>query len=132
MPKHHGPAWWLLYALVPLLAGLLVVEHRAPLSPGWHTGVQVGIVLCIYGLVWLWLRTNTLRLLWSAQGTSDRERVVELRSAARRSPRLQFTPRRASVIDRSARRRHRRLSAQAKGREIRKCSRNFDRRSSWW
>jgi hypothetical protein len=100
MPKHRGPAWWLLYALVPLLAGLLVVEHRAPLSPGWHTGVQVSIVLCMYGLVWLWLRTNTLRLLWSAQGTSDRERVVERRSAARRSPRLQFTPRRASVIDR--------------------------------
>jgi hypothetical protein len=76
MPKHPGPAWWFLYALVPLLSGLFVVEHRAPLSPGGHTGVQVGIVLFIYGLVWLWLRANTLLLLWSEQGTSDQERAV--------------------------------------------------------
>jgi uncharacterized membrane protein YhaH (DUF805 family) len=54
------PAWWMLYALVPLMGGLFVVEHRAALSPRWHTFVQISIVLFIYGLVWLWLSAQTL------------------------------------------------------------------------
>ena len=124
------PAWWLLYALVPLLAGLCVVEHRAPLSPGWHTGVHVGIVLFIYGLVWLWLRANAFRLLWSDQGAGTAERAIEARSAAIRSPGPCFTPRQAYVIDIGARQRTRRLNRQVKRRGIRKCSRNFDRQSS--
>jgi hypothetical protein len=32
--KPRGPAWWLLPALLPLLAGLFAVEQRAPLPPG--------------------------------------------------------------------------------------------------
>ena len=27
MAKHNGPAWWLLYALAPLMGGLLVPER---------------------------------------------------------------------------------------------------------
>jgi hypothetical protein len=132
MPKHRGPAWWLLSALVPLLAGLFVVEHRAALPPGWHTAVRVGIALFIYGLVWLWLRANAVPQLWSDQGTDDRERVIEARGAASRSPGARFTPSQADIIDIRARHRHRRVKPQVNGREIRKCSRNFDRRSSWW
>jgi hypothetical protein len=130
MPKHPGPAWWLLYALVPLLAGLFVVEHRAPLSPGGHTGVQVGIVLFIYGLVWLWLRANTLLLLWSDQGTNDQERVVGPRGALISLPGARLAPRQAYVIDIRARHRYRRVHLRAKRRRSRKCSVNFDQRSS--
>jgi hypothetical protein len=61
MTQHGGPTWWVLYALVPLMAGLLTVEHRAALPPGWHTFMQIGIVLCMYGLVWLWLQVNPAR-----------------------------------------------------------------------
>lgn len=132
MLRHRRPAWWLLYALVPLMAGLFVVEHRAPLPPGWHTAGQVAIVLFIYGLVWLWLRANELRLLWSAQGMGDRERAIEARGAAISSPGAYFTPLQARVIDARARYRNRRIHPQAKGRGIRKCSLNFDQRSSWW
>jgi potassium-transporting ATPase KdpC subunit len=82
MPKHRGPAWWLMYVLVMLLTWLFVVEHRAPLTPGWHMGVQIGIVLCIYALVWLWLRANAVRLLWGDQGTSHQERAVKPRGMA--------------------------------------------------
>jgi hypothetical protein len=130
MPKHRGPAWWLLYALVPLLAGLCMVEHRAALPPSGHTGVQVGIVLFIYGLVWLWLKANALRLLWSDQPTSDGKRALEARRAAISSPGRRFTPRPAYVVDARARHRHRRVHPQGQGRGIRKCSLNFDRRSS--
>jgi hypothetical protein len=130
MPKHRGPAWWLLYALVPLLAGLCVVEHRGSLPPSGHTGVQVGIVLFIYGLVWLWLRANALRLLWSDQPTGDGKRAFEARGVAISSPRRRFTPRPAYVIDIRVHHRHKRVHPQGKGRGIRKCSLNFDRRSS--
>jgi hypothetical protein len=130
MPKHRGPAWWLLYALVPLLAGLFVVEHRASLSPSGHTGAQVGLVLFIYGLVWLWLRGNALRLLWSDQPTGDGKRAIEAHGVAIRSPRRRFTPRPAYVIDISVRHRHRCVHPQGKRRGIRKCSLNFARRSS--
>jgi hypothetical protein len=128
--KPRGPACWLLFALLPLLAALFVVEYRAPLSPGGHTGVQVGIVLFIYGLEWLWLRANTLQLLWSDQGTSDRERVVEPRGVLIGLPRTRLAPRQAHFIGVRARHRHRRVNFRAKGRGIRKCSVNFDRRSS--
>ena len=126
----RGPAWWLLPALLPLLAGLFVVEQRASLPPGGHTTVQAGIVLFIYGLVWLWLRANSLRLLWSAQGAGTAERTIEARSAATRSPGPRFTPRQAYVIDTRARQRTKRLNRQVKRRGIPKCSPSFDRQSS--
>jgi hypothetical protein len=53
MTQHRRPAWWVLYALVPLMGALLVLEHRAALPPGWHTVMRIGIVLFINGLMWL-------------------------------------------------------------------------------
>jgi hypothetical protein len=128
--KPRGPTWWLLFALLPLLAGLFLVEHRAPLSPGGHTGVQVGIVLFIYGLVWLWLRVNTLQLLWSDQGTSDQKRAVEPRGMLISLPAARLVPRQAHFVGVQARHRYRRAKSRAERRRIRKCSVNFDRRSS--
>jgi hypothetical protein len=129
MPKHRRPAWWLLYALPPLMAGLLALEHRAALPPGWHTAVRVGVVLFIYGLAWLWLRVNAVRQLWSAEETGTRGRAVEAHGAATSAPGARFIRRRADIIDMRARRRLRRGSPQINGKEIRKCSRNFGRRS---
>ena len=126
----RGPAWWLLPALLPLLAGLFVVEQRASLPPGGHTALQAGIVLFIYGVVWLWLRASSLRLLWSTQGASYQERVIEVHSTATRSPGPGFTPRQAYVIDIRARQRTRRLNRQVKRRGIPKCSTSCDRQSS--
>ena len=123
MSKYPPPVWWMLCALVPLLAGLCVVEHRASLSPTEHRVAQVGIVLLIYGLVWLWLRANALHLLWSDHGTSDR---------AIRAPGSRLTLRQAHITHRSARHRYGRIHPHAKRRGVRKCSVNFDRRSFSW
>ena len=111
--KPRGPACWLLLALLPLLAGLFVVEQRAPLPPGGHTAVQAGIVLFIYGLVWLWLRANTLQLLWSAQGASYRERVIEAHGAPISLPRTRLAPRQAHFFGVRARHPHRRGDPEA-------------------
>jgi hypothetical protein len=57
------PRWWQLYATFPLALVLLVLEHWLPLSPGGHQAVQIGIVLLVFGLVYVWLRANTLALI---------------------------------------------------------------------
>jgi hypothetical protein len=128
--KQPRPAWWLLYTLGPIMGGLLLVESRAPLSPGGHTAVQFGIVLFIYGSVWLWLRVNALRLLWSDQLAGHGERAVEADGAGIGSPRARFTPRQAYRLNGRVRPPYRRVHPQRKGRGARKCSLNFDRRSS--
>ncbi len=57
------PAWWLLYLLVPVLIGLLFVDHELVLSLLGHQIVQLGIVFVFFGLVVLWLRTNSSALV---------------------------------------------------------------------
>jgi type VI protein secretion system component VasK len=130
MPKHHGPAWWLLYALVLLLTWLFVAEHRTPLTPGWHKAVQIGIVLCIYGLAWLWLRANAVRPLWGDQGTRHQERAVKPRGMPSSLSRARLALRKAYFFGVRARHPHRRIHPEAKRRRIRKCSVNFDQRLS--
>jgi type VI protein secretion system component VasK len=132
MSQQRRPVWWVLYAAVPLLVGMFAVEHQVSLSPARHKLAQVGIVLFIYGLVWLWLRANARRLLWSDPHTSERKRMTEARGTMLRSPESRFTPRQAQVITLRARRRGRSTHPHAKGRGIRKCSLNFDRRSPRW
>ena len=93
MTKRSGPTWWVLYALLPLLAGLLAVEHRAALPAGWHTCMQIGIVLCIYGLVWLWIKVNTIALLRAGLDKPVKTYVYEANRAALRSRRPPGAPR---------------------------------------
>ena len=57
------PKWWRLYAAFPLLIVLLVLEHRLPLSPGGHQAAQIGIVLLVFGLIYVWLRANMVALI---------------------------------------------------------------------
>ncbi len=52
------PVWWLLYALIPLLIGLLIIEHDLVLSLLGHELVQIGILVVVFGLMALWVRAN--------------------------------------------------------------------------
>ena len=49
--------------LVPVLGILGFLEIRAPLSATAHKVVEIGLVLLVNGLIWLWLRANKARLL---------------------------------------------------------------------
>jgi hypothetical protein len=93
MTKRGGPTWWVLYALLPLMAGLLVVEHRAAIPPVWHTCMQIGIVLCIYGLVWLWIKVNTIALLRAGLDKPVKTYIYEAKRAALRSRKPPRAPR---------------------------------------
>ena len=93
MTRRGGPTWWVLYALVPLSAMLLAVEPRAAIPPVWHTCMQIAIVLCIDGSVWLWIRMNTIALLRTGLDKPVRTHVYEAHRAAPRSRRLPRAPR---------------------------------------
>ncbi len=57
------PAWWLLYLLIPVLIGLLFVDHELVLSMLGHQIVQFGVLFIFLGLVVLWLRSNSSALV---------------------------------------------------------------------
>jgi hypothetical protein len=63
MTTPRKPAWWQLCALVPLMGGLMLLAYLAALPPGWREGVQVGIMIFIYFLVWRWLCANMYGLM---------------------------------------------------------------------
>jgi hypothetical protein len=124
MVKYGGPAWWVLCALVPLMGGLLAVEHRASLPPGWHTFVQIIIVLFIYSLVWLWLRANTFALLRAGQDRYVRTYAGAASRTALRSLRPRRRPGPAYVHYVRLRRTTRDAKAKTDVMEITRCSLN--------
>jgi hypothetical protein len=135
MPKTRAPAWWTLYALVPVMGGLLVSEFRAPLSPGWHKAVQVGIILFVYSFVWVWLRANDRAMpLDSANRTPLYGEVRDDRDTAQGSarglPGMPLVPRQRPKGTPRSRSALRRLNRRTQRKEIRKCSHSLDLRSS--
>ncbi len=77
--KISRPNWWLLYLLLPVLVGLLVIETKVPISEVGHRVVEVGIVLLVFGLIELWLRTNNTRIQaeqWRAAQGRETRRVI--------------------------------------------------------
>lgn len=135
MHKTREPAWGMLYAVVPVMGGLLVLEFRVPLSPSWHKAVQIGIILFVYSLVWVWLWANDRAMLQGSATRSSRVgRERDDGGAAQRPahwlPGTPLTPcqgpsdalRPGSTL--------RCVNRKAHRREIRKCSHSLDRRSS--
>ena len=60
MFSHHTrPKWWQLYLTLPLLFGLFAVDSRLRLSTRGHQIVQIGILVFVYGLIYVWLKANT-------------------------------------------------------------------------
>ncbi|MGB8645387.1 MAG: hypothetical protein WCF84_09120 [Anaerolineae bacterium] len=52
------PAWWVLYVLALLLAGLFFVVHEFIVSVLGQEVVEFGILLLIFGLMALWVSAN--------------------------------------------------------------------------
>ena len=59
---HPRPKWWQLYLTLPLLVVLFIVENRLKLSNRGHQVVQIGIILLVYGLMYLWVHANAQAL----------------------------------------------------------------------
>jgi hypothetical protein len=129
MRQRREPAWWILYGVLPLMGGLFVVESRVALPVGWRTWVQIGIILFIYSLVWIWLWGNDLALLDDGQDLQDKDDADTANHAALRSLARGFTPRQVYVDDVKVRPTPRRIMTRCHARRIRKCSHSLGRRS---
>jgi hypothetical protein len=60
--RNLKPAWWLLYALLPVGAALLVAADVASPSAGWRIFTECLVSLTILGAIALWLRANRVAL----------------------------------------------------------------------
>jgi hypothetical protein len=60
--RYAYPKWWRLYLTLPFLIAPLMADNRLKLSARGHQAVQIGIILFVYGLVHLWLKTNATAL----------------------------------------------------------------------
>jgi hypothetical protein len=56
------PKWWKLYLIFPLLIALFIFDSHLKLSSRGHQVVQLGIILLVYGLIYLWLKANSSAL----------------------------------------------------------------------
>jgi hypothetical protein len=56
------PKWWQVYLALPLLIVLFILDAHLKLSEYGHLAAQIGILLLVYGLVHLWLKTNATAL----------------------------------------------------------------------
>ncbi len=61
--RSSKPTWWMLYALLPLAAGLLVTAHLASLSLGWREFTEASVSLITMGAIALWLHANRVALI---------------------------------------------------------------------
>ena len=83
--KTRGPRWWQLYAMLPLLVGLFLLEMRLPFSETGHVIAQLVILGIIFGLVHLWLRANAsaLRRMDMEEDRLRASRVIKIYSVPR-------------------------------------------------
>lgn len=82
MMRGRKPAWWLLYALLPLAAGLLVAAHLASATVAWREFTEGSVSLVVIGAMALWVRSNRVALalgsgqLEAAQSDETTEEVL--------------------------------------------------------
>jgi hypothetical protein len=69
----NRPSWWLLYLLGLAMVGLLVLGARAHLSERGHEAAAIGALVLAFGLVELWLRSNSAALLFTDRLTLARQ-----------------------------------------------------------
>ncbi len=60
--NHTHPKWWQVYLTFPLLVALFIFDHSLELSERGHVVVQIGILVFVYWLIHLWLKTNATAL----------------------------------------------------------------------
>jgi hypothetical protein len=130
MRLRREPAWWILYGLLPLMGGLFVMESRLALPPGWRKWVQIGIILVIYGLVWIWLWVNDRVLLHANQDRPVEDAADTAKGGEPPSRGPGVTLPQADGSDVRGRPTPRRIMTRINAREIRKCSHSLGRRSS--
>ncbi len=85
--RDRKPAWWQLYLLVPIMFGLLVVEHFVPLPRVSDQIVDGGIVVLTFGAMAGWVHANgglLERYYMERDGTAHNLKITVYEPAATR------------------------------------------------
>lgn|SRR5574341_1730883 len=77
MLKKPKPKWWQLFALLPAMVGLLVIESQVATLPLEHQVLQLGILILIFGLIALWVRVNTDTIMNEDLKWTEESDVIE-------------------------------------------------------
>ncbi len=67
-PKKRRAPWWQLYAMLPMLVVLFLLELRLHLPGAENVVAQLGILGLVYGLIHLWMTANREALMDEADG----------------------------------------------------------------
>ncbi len=63
IPPRAKPAWWLLYALLPLSVLVFGLADAVPATRGWHSASELFATLVVFLGIGLWLRLNRPALI---------------------------------------------------------------------
>lgn len=63
MNQRPKPKWWQLFALLPVMIGLLMLEAQAAFSTEIHRIAQFLIVITFFGAAWLWVHANEVAII---------------------------------------------------------------------
>ena len=62
--QHRKPAWWQLALLIPIMFGLMALDHVFPLASISDGNVDAGILILTFVAMLVWLNKNGGRLEW--------------------------------------------------------------------
>ncbi len=68
LPRNVKPAWWLLYAMLPLTVLAFGLADLVPAASGWRPVSELSATLAIFVGIGLWRRANRLALTLAAYG----------------------------------------------------------------
>jgi hypothetical protein len=71
MGKLHLSRWWGLYALLPLMIALMVIDVDAAMSQTWHLILLAGIVFVVCALALSWVDGNPRLVERAGLGLQD-------------------------------------------------------------
>jgi hypothetical protein len=74
--KNKHPRWWQVGPFVLVMEALYFLERQAPLSTTGHVVVQLGILLLVYGLLFLWVNANQGAWLYESYEAEARQITV--------------------------------------------------------
>lgn len=92
--RNSRPAWWLLFAMLPLGAALLIAADRASTSAGWRVSAECTASLLVIGAIALWVHANRSALAVADNTLDGGERLhspAEYSPAPSSRDRLEFS-----------------------------------------
>jgi hypothetical protein len=84
MGKLRFSKWWGLYALVPLMIALMVIDVDGAMSQTWHLILLAGIAYIVCALALSWVERNPLLVELGEFGGKDGDPAAPAPRVARR------------------------------------------------